>query len=517
LTFRDRFDILLKKRLSPDLSGQLSKDIKCYMEARPECGYIWKTYKQKLGEEEMSDTPFTLFYAWQSDTPTRSGRNFVENAASKALKGVHASGVLDLAPRLDKDTKGVPGMPDIANTILDKIRASSAILADLTFVGKDALHPESKEKLLPNPNVLLELGYAIAHLGWESVICVMNTHYGDNKDLPFDLRHRRWPLSFDLPPDADPETRKAIKQQLIKDIEEAIHGIAELPPSRTAADVDSRLSALESLVSSISGSLGQISEMRSAVDRIQRAIVQEEEDSQSPENRVKAALAELMERVESQAFEGITYCQGMLGIVVLPCTPPDDPLPLSQKEKEITLKLTPLYSSGWDHRRHGTSIVTLSEWDDRVDAVSEITEDGLIRAAGHEVISVNRQYFPNVNVPDETHVIPSVAFEKSIIEAIHKYIRLFMEFEVAGPWIVAMSLFNLKTSVLFVGPRFSFDGRPFTGEAITPPPVLVPEDTNISNPQSVAHVLRPAFDFIWREHNFPKSLNYGVGGNWTGT
>ena len=475
-----------------------------------------KPYKQNFDEKEMSDTPFTLFYAWQSDTPTGSGRNFVENAASKALKGVHASGVLDQRPRLDKDTKDVPGMPDIANTILDKIRVSSVILADLTFIGKAALPPESKEKLLPNPNVLLELGYAIAYLGWERVICVMNTHYGDNKELPFDLRHRRWPLSFDLPPDADQETRKAIKQQLIKDIEGAIHGIAELPPSRTVADVDSRLSALESLVSATSGSLGQISEMRSAMDSIHRAIVKEEEDSHSPENRAKAALAELVERVESQEFERIIYCQGMLGIVILPCTPPDDPLPLSQKENEIKRKLVPLYSSGWSSRRYGKSFVTFNEWDDRVDAVSEITEDGLIRAAGHQIISVDRQYFTHKNVPDETNIIPSIAFEKSIIEAIHEYIGLFMEFEVAGPWIVAMSLFNLKTSVLWVGPRFLFDGRPFTGEAITPPPVLVPEDIHIKNPQSVAQVLRPAFDFIWREHNFPHSLNYGVGGDWTG-
>jgi hypothetical protein len=31
LSFRDRFDILLEKRASPDVAGQASKDIKCYM------------------------------------------------------------------------------------------------------------------------------------------------------------------------------------------------------------------------------------------------------------------------------------------------------------------------------------------------------------------------------------------------------------------------------------------------------------------------------------------------------
>lgn len=249
--------------------------------------------------------------------------------------------------------------------------------------------------------------------------------------------------------------------------------------------------------------------------------LEKEEDSPSPENRVKAALDELVDRVKTKKFSGITVCPGMLGIAVLPCTPPDDPLPLSQKECEIILKLQPLYNAGWrhagwKHRRHGKSFVTFSMWNDRVDAVSEITEDGVICAAGHEVISVSREFLTNNNVPDETLIIPSVAFEKNIIAAVHAYIGLLTGFEVAGPWIVAMSLFNLKTSNLHAGLRLSVQGKEFTGEAITPPAILVPEDTNIDNPQGVAKVLRPAFDFIWREHNFPQSLNYGAGGDWTG-
>lgn len=464
----------------------------------------------------MKDKPFTLFYAWQSDTPTGTGRNFVEGAASKALKRVHASGVLDLAPRLDKDTKGVPGMPDIANTILEKIRVSSGILADLSFVGKDTLRPDGEQKLLPNPNVLLELGYAIAHLGWERIICVMNTEYGEKEDLPFDLRHRRWPLSYRLPADADEETRKATKQQLTADIEAAIKGIVEMPSTEEKTDVDGRLGALESLVSSMSGSFGQIAEMRTAIERIQHEVVTEAEDRNSPENRTRSALQDLMQQAADGQFESMSYRQGMLAIVVLPVSPPDSSLPLFEKENRIRLKLRPLYASGWDHRRHGTSFVTFSKWDDVVDAVSEIREDGLIRAAGHEVISVNRKYFDNVNMPEDMHVIPSVAFENSIVEAIHGYIGLLLEFGVQGPWMVGLSLFNLGTSILYVGPRFSFDGRPYAGEAITPAPLLVPADANINNPQSIALVLRPAFDFIWREHNFPHSLNYGVGGEWTG-
>ena len=207
----------------------------------------------------------------------------------------------------------------------------------------------------------------------------------------------------------------------------------------------------------------------------------------------------------------------MLGLVVLPVNQPPEPLPLFSKENQIRLKLKPLYSSGWDHRRHGPRFVTFSKSDDRADAVSEITDDSIISAAGHEVISVNRQFLQNMNITEGIHVIPSMGFENSIVEAVHDYIGLFLEFGVAGPWIVSISLFNLRTSILYVGTRFSFDGRPFLGNSITPPPILVPADVNINNPQSVAQALRSAFDFVWREHNFPQSLNYGASGDWTRT
>ncbi|MFZ0929849.1 MAG: hypothetical protein WAN11_14680 [Syntrophobacteraceae bacterium] len=70
----------------------------------------------------MAEKTFTVFYAWQSDSPSSVNRNFIESAATLALKQIKAAGTIEAAPRLDKDTKDVPGIPDIANTILQKIR-----------------------------------------------------------------------------------------------------------------------------------------------------------------------------------------------------------------------------------------------------------------------------------------------------------------------------------------------------------------------------------------------------------
>lgn len=73
--------------------------------------------------------------------------------------------------------------------------------------------PCSDFRLTPNPNVLFELGYALATgLGRTRIVCVVNAAYlpnGDLKELPFDVRGSR-PLQFCL---KDPKSRGAIKGQ----------------------------------------------------------------------------------------------------------------------------------------------------------------------------------------------------------------------------------------------------------------------------------------------------------------
>jgi len=138
-----------------------------------------------------SENP-TVFYAWQSDTPARVNRNFIEDAAKKALATIIKEGTLESSPRLDKDTKDITGTPDIINTIFSKIDKASVFLADLTFVGSTFENAE----LISNPNVLIEFGYALSELGSDRIVCTMNTYYGEASDLAFDLKYRRWPIEL---------------------------------------------------------------------------------------------------------------------------------------------------------------------------------------------------------------------------------------------------------------------------------------------------------------------------------
>jgi hypothetical protein len=106
----------------------------------------------------------TIFYSWQSDLPNRTNRSFIERALEKAIGTVAETLEVVEAEReelvLDKDTKGILGIPPIADVIFEKISKAAVFVPDLTFVGKS-----SNGRLIPNPNVLIEYGWALKVLG----------------------------------------------------------------------------------------------------------------------------------------------------------------------------------------------------------------------------------------------------------------------------------------------------------------------------------------------------------------
>jgi hypothetical protein len=129
----------------------------------------------------------TIFYSWQSDLPNNTNRGFIERALSKAIEAIKAEEELVIDPCLERDTAGVPGTPDIAATIFQKIDECHVFVGDVSIINSKA----PTDRKTPNPNVLLELGYAAKRLTWDNVICVFNKAFGKTDDLPFDLRLRR--------------------------------------------------------------------------------------------------------------------------------------------------------------------------------------------------------------------------------------------------------------------------------------------------------------------------------------
>jgi hypothetical protein len=186
--------------------------------------------------------PLTVFYSWQSDTPSNLNRSFIEKALHEALKRLQSDATLESALRetsveLDKDTKGVAGSPPIADTILRKIEECAVFVADLTFVGesmKGLTNSSEKPRLFPNPNVLIEHGYALKCHGHAALVGIMNTAFGkpSAESLPFDLRHRRWPITYHLADPSDPGKTDQY-EKLVKTLVDAISLIlSNRPPSK---------------------------------------------------------------------------------------------------------------------------------------------------------------------------------------------------------------------------------------------------------------------------------------------
>jgi hypothetical protein len=128
--------------------------------------------------------PSTIFYSWQSDLPNSCNRGLIETALQNAIKEIAKDTELTLDVVLDRDTQGLPGSPDISEAIFAKIDTAAMFVADVSIVV-------SGEPPTPNPNVLVELGYAAKALGWHRILMVVNTAYGAVELLPFDLRSRR--------------------------------------------------------------------------------------------------------------------------------------------------------------------------------------------------------------------------------------------------------------------------------------------------------------------------------------
>jgi hypothetical protein len=172
-----------------------------------------------------------VFWSWQSDTPGKIGRHFVRDALSAAIEQLKETPEIEeptarearSAMHLDQDRKGIPGSPDLARVILEKIEQSAVFVADVTSVAITTIQKEeTQRKKVINPNVAIELGYALRALGDRALLMVMNQHYGSRTDLPFDLQSKAGPIMFSLPPDADRKTIATASRQLTAQLAEAL-------------------------------------------------------------------------------------------------------------------------------------------------------------------------------------------------------------------------------------------------------------------------------------------------------
>ena len=171
-----------------------------------------------------------IFWSWQSDHDGKISRHFIRSALQGAVTELKQSRDIEepsdadrrVDIHVDHSTAGLTGMPDIAASIFEKINRSAIFLGDVTPVGTspsrtDADGEETGLRPLMNPNVAIELGYALKALGWANCLAVFNAHYGSVEALPFDIQQKRWPIIYELKPGATKQQIADEKEKLRKE------------------------------------------------------------------------------------------------------------------------------------------------------------------------------------------------------------------------------------------------------------------------------------------------------------
>ena len=171
----------------------------------------------------------TIFFSWASDfNGSISHKEMILNCLKIAaiLKGNKELSVIStritdegnhiveyelnedsqLVPKeydIQNATSGELGSPSIEDTIFDRIAKCSLYICDISIaLSEKNISFETKKNVVtaqlsnkengrksPNPNVMLELGYAIHTLGWNKILMFFDCTEYKPEDLPFDISH----------------------------------------------------------------------------------------------------------------------------------------------------------------------------------------------------------------------------------------------------------------------------------------------------------------------------------------
>lgn len=212
-------------------------------------------------------------------------------------------------------------------------------------------------------------------------------------------------------------------------------------------------------------------------------------------------------------FKGVSG-KGLCAMVIVPEVA-SYKLDLGNLPHDVDLLFRPIYSSGWDSDVTGRSRFTYRRGQNEKEphAVTEITELGELKAFDSFLLE-NR--YADAMIPSEAGgSFPIITYEREFISAIHQYLSSLAQLGVSPPFFVNCALLNIQGYFMNTHPlRFSISSRILEKDDILPPSVRIASESEFSSHESVAQILRPTFDFIWREFGFERSFSYTRDDDW---
>jgi hypothetical protein len=170
--------------------------------------------------------------------------------------------------------------------------------------------------------------------------------------------------------------------------------------------------------------------------------------------------------------------------------------------------LQPIYSRGWGGSfTFEGLLVKSSAGEGRFHSYVQVTRNGFLEAVESQIISPR----PNRINSSELHkFIPSILWERELIEALPRYFRALNTLSLPPPYAVSLTLTNIKG--YHMGVDANYDN--FEARAVTQTHLITDELLIESPAEQPAKILRPLFDQIWNACGWSQSINYKPDGSW---
>lgn len=171
--------------------------------------------------------------------------------------------------------------------------------------------------------------------------------------------------------------------------------------------------------------------------------------------------------------------------------------------REGQLGFAPLSASGWNNRFNVDGLVTFagaSRGDSTSRAYCQVFRSGCIESVWADLVRKQGDYA----------YMPSVAYEKHLIEAVQGYLGAMKKLEVQCPIVVVVSIVD----AVGVGMDPEIVTRWDEGAPIDRDMLLLPDVLVEGYEPDVSRLLRPIFDAVWNATGFERSPNYDHDGNW---
>jgi hypothetical protein len=167
-----------------------------------------------------------------------------------------------------------------------------------------------------------------------------------------------------------------------------------------------------------------------------------------------------------------------------------------------TFRLCPIGASGWNSHYNFDGFLTFnSRPNTPTGSYVQVFRNGAIEAVECYLLSQHN--------PGGLGLIPNVAFEEKIMDALKNYLHQEAAWGIEPPYFVMLSLVGVKNYIISTQASW-FEGlHPIERDTLMLPDILVD-----NKQRDITVLMHPVFDALWQSSGLSQSFNYDQEGNW---